>query len=144
MDCNKLETLAKRYLASDTSVAEERELRNALTRLTAAERAEAPAELLAVEAMLNGTQRVSEESVSVTLRTTASPLRIAVAASLSAAIIAGAAMLVTRPTVYGYVNGAPVTSLAEARQYSERMFSELAQDMEPTMDALDRLFPSID
>ena len=144
MDCNKLETLARRYMAAGTTAAEEAELLAAAARLTETERDRASAGLRAAEAMLRVARNTRSESVDIALRTAASPWRIAVAAALSAAIVAGTAMLVTRPTVYGYVNGAPVTSLAEARQYSERMFSDLAQGMEPTMDALDRLFPSID
>ncbi len=131
-------------MAAETTVAEEEELRRAAAGLTTGERAEASAGLLAAEAMLRTARNVRGGSVNIALRTTVSPLRIVVATALSAAIIAGAALLVSRPTVYGYVNGVPVTSLAEARRYSEQMFADLAQDMEPAMNVLDNLFHAAD
>lgn len=143
MDCKRLEMLAARYMAAETTVAEEAELRRAVAGLTAVERAEASDGLLAAGAMLHAARRQRQEGVAVGIRRP-SPWRTAVAATVSAAIIVGAVLLVSRPTVYGYVNGVPVTSLAEARHYSEQMFADLAHDMEPAIDVLDRLFPSAD
>ena len=55
----------------------------------------------------------------------ARPWRIAVATALSAAAIVAVAVTLNRPTVYGYVNGRPVTSLAEARTCTEDLFSDM-------------------
>lgn len=94
--------------------------------------------------MMRDARRLRGQSVNIRTRAALQPLRIAVATAFSAAAIVVAAMLMSRPTVYGYVNGAPVTSLAEARQHSERMFSDLAKDMQPTADAVDKLLLTLD
>ena len=54
--------------------------------------------------------------------------RIVLATAASAAAIVAVAITLTRPTVYGYVNGRPVTSLAEARVCSENIFSDMRTD----------------
>ena len=144
MDCNRLEILAERYLAAETSSAEEADLARVLdilppSRLTAM----SPA-LLAAAAMMRDARRLRRESVRITVRTAVSPLRMAAATVLSAAVIIAAALLMQRPAVYGYVNGMPVTSSAEARHYSERMFSDLADDMRPAVEAIDGLVLALD
>lgn len=144
MDCNRLETLAKRYLAAEATRAEELELSHTLDCLTAGQRNALSAEMLAVEAMMSHARHAAGQGVRIEMHPAYSRLRIAVASVLSAAVIAVAALLVSRPTVYGYVNGNPVTSLAEARQHSEQMLSDLARGMEPTRDALDNLLHALD
>ena len=134
MDCNRMEILARRYFAAETTPAEEAELARALDTL----------DLLAAAAMMRDARRLRGQSVNIRTRAALQPLRIAVAMAFSAAVIVVAAIAMSRPTVYGYVNGMPVTSLAEARQHSERMFSDLAKDMQPTADAVDKLLLTLD
>jgi len=140
MDCDRMEILARRYIAAETSLAEEAELAG----ISAERAADVSPDLLAAAAMMRDARRLGRESVDIRLRTAASPLCIAAAVALSAAAIVVSALFMSRPTVYGYVNGVPVTSLAEARQYSERMFSDLADDMRPAADAVDKIILTLD
>ena len=132
-----MEILARRWFAAETTPAEEAEL--APERLAALS-----PDLRAAAAMMRDARRLRGQSVNIRTRAALQPLRIAVATAFSAAVIVVAAIAMSRPTVYGYVNGMPVTSLAEARQHSERMFSDLAKDMQPTADAVDKLLLTLD
>ncbi len=133
-----MEILARRWFAAETTLAEEAELARALDMLPPERLAALSPDLLAAAAMIRAARDFGRPSVDIRMRAALSPLRIA------AATIVVAAMLMSRPTVYGYVNGMPVTSLAEARQHSERMFSDLAKDMQPTADAVDKLLLTLD
>lgn len=144
MDCNRMEILARRWFAAETTPAEEAELARELDSLAPERLAALSPDLRAAAAMMRDARRLRGQSVNIRTRAALQPLRIAVATAFSAAAIVVAAMLMSRPTVYGYVNGAPVTSLAEARQHSERMFSDLAKDMQPTADAVDKLLLTLD
>ena len=62
--------------------------------------------------------------------------RIALVTAASAAAIVAVAITLTRPTVYGYVNGRPVTSLAEARVCSESIFLDMRTDGADRTDPL--------
>lgn len=139
-----MEILARRWFAAETTPAEDAELARALDMLPPERLAAMSSDLLAAAAMMRDARRLRGQSVNIRTRAALQPLRIAVATAFSAAAIVVAAMLMSRPTVYGYVNGAPVTSLAEARQHSERMFSDLAKDMQPTADAVDKLLLTLD
>lgn len=144
MDCNHLEILAERYLAAKTSIDEEQAFARELGRIPPERLAALSPELTAAAAMLRDAERRRGDTVRINMRTAASPLRMAAATALSAAAIVTAALFMSRPTVYGYVNGAPVTSMAEARRYSEQMFSDLAEDMQPAADAIDVLRLTLD
>lgn len=139
-----MEILARRYFAAETTPAEEAELARALDMLPPERLAALSPDLLAAAAMMRDARSSGRPSVDIRMRAALSPLRIAAATAFSAAAIVVAAMLMSRPTVYGYVNGAPVTSLAEARQYSELMFADLKRDMQPTADAVDKLLLTLD
>ena len=76
------------------------------------------------------------------MQTTARPRCVCITVQrIRGAAIVVAVVTLTRPTVYGYVNGRPVTSLAEARDCSERMFSDMRTDdgdrTAPLRDILD-------
>lgn len=144
MDCNRMEILARRWFAAETTPAEDAELARELDSLAPERLAALSPDLRAAAAMMRDARRLRGQSVNIRTRAALQPLRIAVATAFSAAAIVVAAMLMSRPTVYGYVNGMPVTSLAEARQHSERMFSDLAKDMQPTADAVDKLLLTLD
>ena len=144
MDCNRMEILARRWFAAETTPAEDAELARELDSLAPERLAALSPDLRAAAAMMRDARRLRGQSVNSRTRAALQPLRIAVATAFSAAAIVVAAMLMSRPTVYGYVNGMPVTSLAEARQHSERMFSDLAKDMQPTADAVDKLLLTLD
>ncbi len=144
MDCNRLEILAKRYLAAETSTDEEQALARELDRIPSERLATLSPDLTAAAAMLRDAERLRGYTVRIRMHTAVSPLRMAAATLLSVAAIVAAALLMSRPTVYGYVNGAPVTSMAEARRYSEQMFSDLAKDMQPAADAIDGLLLTLD
>jgi len=139
-----MEILARRYFAAETTPAEEAELARALDTLPPERLAAMSPDLLAAAAMMRDARRLRGQSVNIRTRAALQPLRIAVAMAFSAAVIVVAAIAMSRPTVYGYVNGMPVTSLAEARQHSERMFSDLAKDMQPTAYAVDKLLLTLD
>ena len=139
-----MEILARRWFAAETTPAEDAELARELDSLAPERLAALSPDLRAAAAMMRDARRLRGQSVNSRTRAALQPLRIAVATAFSAAAIVVAAMLMSRPTVYGYVNGMPVTSLAEARQHSERMFSDLAKDMQPTADAVDKLLLTLD
>ena len=139
-----MEILARRWFAAETPPAEEAELARELDSLAPERLAALSPDLRAAAAMMRDARRLRGQSVNIRTRAALQPLRIAVATAFSAAVIVVAAIAMSRPTVYGYVNGMPVTSLAEARQHSERMFSDLAKDMQPTADAVDKLLLTLD
>ena len=139
-----MEILARRWFAAETTPAEEVELARELDSLAPERLAALSPDLRAAAAMMRDARRLRGQSVNIRTRAALQPLRIAVATAFSAAVIVVAAIAMSRPTVYGYVNGMPVTSLAEARQHSERMFSDLAKDMQPTADAVDKLLLTLD
>ena len=55
---------------------------------------------------------------------------------LIAALVAGLTIWLAQPTVYGYYNGEPITSLAEAQYRAERVFANLAQAELPSEEEL--------
>lgn len=139
-----MEILARRWFAAETTPAEEAELARGLDSLAPERLAALSPDLRAAAAMMRSARRLGGESVNVRTRAALPPLRIAVATAFSAAVIVVAAIAMSRPTVYGYVNGVPVTSPTEARQYCEHMFADLKKDMQPTADAVDRLLFTFD
>lgn len=147
MDSEHLSQLVDRYFRGETSTEEEALLRRAL-----ADRAEGSAdtngaapltpEERAAAAMLRLAGSGRGDTVRIRLHQAPQRRwRIAAATALSAAAIAAVAITLTRPTVYGYVNGQPVTSIAEARDCSRQMFSDMRADhadrTAPLRDILD-------
>ena len=143
MDSELLPRLLGRYYRGETTLAEEEALRSHLAQRAEAGTADTltPEERAAAE-MLRLAE--AERKTKVVIRLHEAPARswrIAVATALSAAAIAAVAVTLTHPTVYGYVNGRPVTSIAEARDCSQQMFSDMRTDgtdrTAPLRDILD-------
>jgi hypothetical protein len=61
--------------------------------------------------------------------------QIAVATALCSMVIFGVVKFF-QPTVYGYYNGEPITTLAEAQYHADRVFANLAQAELPTEEEL--------
>lgn len=139
MDSEHLSQLLDRYFRGETSSKEEATLR----RILLSQDAPATPEARAAAAMLGLADEPHEGMASaIRLHTgPARPWRIAAATAASAAAIIAVAitLTLTRPTVYGYVNGRPVTSLAEARTCSESMFSDMRADGADRTDPLRNL-----
>lgn len=128
MDSEHLSQLLDRYFRGETTPEEEASLRRILLSQDAPTTPEAQA-----AAAILGLANEPHEKMASAIRLHTSPTRswriVAATVVSAAAIIAVAITLtLTRPTVYGYVNGRPVTSLAEARVCSESMFSDLRAD----------------
>lgn len=127
MDSELLPRLLGRYYRGETTLAEEEALRSHLAQRAETGTADTltPEERAAAE-MLRLAETERKTKVVIRLHEApARPWRIAVATALSAAAIVAVAVTLNRPTVYGYVNGRPVTSLAEARTCTEDLFSDM-------------------
>ena len=96
-----MEILARRWFAAETTLAEEAELARALDMLPPERLAALSPDLLAAAAMIRAARDFGRPSVDIRMRAALSPLRIAAATAFSAAAIVVAAMLMSRPTVYG-------------------------------------------
>lgn len=134
MDSEHLSQLLDRYYRGETSVGEENELR----RLLSADGAPSTPEARAAAAMLGMAEQPHERMASEIRLHEDRPARwrIALVTAASAAAIVAVAITLTRPTVYGYVNGRPVTSLAEARVCSESIFLDMRTDGADRTDPL--------
>lgn len=146
MDSEHLSRLVDRYFRGETSLEEEATLRRILSQGDGqhddADAFRTTPEALAAAAILSLAEQARGEKVALRLhRRTQNPWRMAIATVTAAAAVIVAVVTLTRPTVYGYVNGRPVTSLAEARDCSERMFSDMRTDdgdrTAPLRDILD-------
>lgn len=146
MDSEHLSRLVDRYFRGETSLEEEATLRRILSQgeeqHDGADAFRTTPEARAAAAMLSLAEQTRGEKVALRLHHSASnPWHMAIATVTAAAAVVVAVVTLTRPTVYGYVNGRPVTSLAEARDYSERMFSDMRTDdgdrTAPLRDILD-------
>ncbi|MCI5718772.1 MAG: hypothetical protein MR292_10390 [Alistipes sp.] len=133
MDSEHLSQLLDRYYRGETSVGEENELR----RMLSADGTPSTPEAHAAAAMLGMAEQPHERMAAEIRLHEARPARwrIALVTAASAAIVA-VAITLTRPTVYGYVNGRPVTSLAEARVCSESIFLDMRTDGADRTDPL--------
>lgn len=132
MDYN---TLMQRYWRAETSAAEERELHAWLSgkeQLSDEERA--------ALMMLTHT-RSSQPSISIKLHQSKPRYwQMALAAGLCSLAVF-CTIKFTEPTVYGYYNGEPITSFAEAQSHAEQMFANLSQAEMPSEEELmKRLF----
>lgn len=113
--------LSQRYLDATESLADKKQLSEILDNtesLTFEQRA------------LQAIQRYNRRQthVGTTINThTSTTLRwqLAAAAVACCAIIIGATIHLSRPTVYCYYNGRPITSLAEAEGHAQRVINEL-------------------
>lgn len=146
MDSEHLSRLVDRYFRGETSLEEEAALRRILSQEGVqhddADAFRTTPEARAAAAMLSLAGQARSEKAALRLHRPASnPWRMAIATVTAAAAVVVAVVTLTRPTIYGYVNGRPVTSLAEARDCSERMFSDMRTDdgdrTAPLRDILD-------
>lgn len=146
MDSEHLSRLVDRYFRGETSLEEEAALRRILSQKGVqhddADAFRTTPEARAAAAMLSLAGQAHGEKATLRLHRPASnPWRMAIATVTAAAAVVVAVVTLTRPTIYGYVNGRPVTSLAEARDCSERMFSDMRTDdgdrTAPLRDILD-------
>ena len=139
MDNRLLSELCERYLAGTTSLNEEQVLRQALLHLDADMLSP---DMQAVKVMLEVADERRTERTFVRLHT---PQRASWRIKLATAVAVIAIMLIpiyklTQPTVYGYYNGEPITSLAEAEARAQDIFNNLAQAELPQMNSLENLF----
>ena len=139
MDNRLLSELCERYLAGTTSLNEEQVLRQALLHLDADMLSP---DMQAVKVMLEVADERHAERTFVRLHT---PQRVSWRIKLATAVAVIAIMLIpiyklTQPTVYGYYNGEPITSLAEAEARAQDIFNNLAQAELPQMNSLGNLF----
>ena len=122
--------LMQRYWQAQTTAAEEQELREQL--------------------LQNSSPTVEERAARAMMMHAASPKpsvrvkfhpakprfwQMALAAGLCALAI-GVTIMLNRPTIYGYYNGEPITTLAEAQYHADRIFANLAQAELPTEEEL--------
>ena len=61
--------------------------------------------------------------------------QMALATGLCALAI-GVTIILKEPTIYGYYNGEPITSLKEAQHHADKIFANLAQAEIPTDEEL--------
>ncbi len=139
MDNRLLSELCERYLAGTTSLNEEQVLRQALLHLDADMLSP---DMQAVKVMLEVADERHAERTFVRLHT---PQKVSWRIKLATAAAVIAIMLIpiyklSQPTVYGYYNGEPITSLAEAQAHAQDIFNNLAQAELPQMNSLENLF----
>lgn len=139
MDNRLLSELCERYLAGTTSLNEEQVLRQALLHLDADMLSP---DMQAVKVMLEVADERHAERTFVRLHTPQKVswrIKLATAAAVVAIILIPIYKL-SQPTVYGYYNGEPITSLAEAEARAQDIFNNLAQAELPQMNSLENLF----
>lgn len=115
--------ILQRYYEGRTTLDEERSLRQYLIE---SDRNSLSADEQAAHLIMQQAQAIGCQSPNIKLRTkTSYSIQIAGVFALCALILAGVHLL-SRPTVYGYHNGRPITTLEEAEFYSRQLFAELA------------------
>ena len=139
MENRLLSRLCEQYLAGETSLSDEQVLRNALRHIDS--KSISP-EMQAVKAMLETSEELQAERTFIRLRT---PLKASWRIKLASAVAVVAIILIpiyklSQPTVYGYYNGEPITSLAEAQAHAQDIFNNIAQAELPQMNSLENLF----
>lgn len=122
--------LMQRYWMAETSTTEEQELHKQLLQTDSP-----TAEERAARAMM-AYSASPKRSVNISLHQPKPKLwQIAVATALCSLVIFGIVKFF-QPTVYGYYNGEPITTLAEAQYHADRIFANLAQAELPTEEEL--------
>lgn len=122
--------LMQRYWQAQTTSAEEQELREQLLQTDSP----TPEERVARAMMMHAA--APQPSVRIKLHQPTSRFwQVALATGLCALAI-GVTMMLKQPTVYGYYNGEPITSLAEAQYHADKIFANLAQAEFPTEEEL--------
>ena len=139
MENRLLSRLCEQYLAGETSLSDEQVLRNALRHIDS--KSISP-EMQAVKAMLEVADERHAERTFVRLHT---PLKASWRIKLVATAAVVAAILIpviymSQPTVYGYYNGQPITSLAEAQAHAQDIFDNIALAELPQANSLSELF----
>ncbi len=117
MDYNDI---LRRYYAGETTLEEERALREYLAREGASK------EEQIARAIVNHGAELRQRRVSIKQHTTSQRILGVTSALAMCVIIIICGIKFSQPTIYGYHNGKPITSLDEARYYSEQLFAELA------------------
>ena len=129
--------LTKRYLNAETSLEEE-----ALLKTHRAEGAEA--EQRAIEAMiyLHQSEREKAHNVEIRLHEPQSQSRwqIVLATAVASVALIWGAFHLSQPTVYGYYNGEPITSFAQAESLTHEMFSNMTLAEAETENIFNDLF----
>ena len=122
--------LMQRYWQAQTTAAEEQELRERLL-----QDASPTAEERAARAMMMHAA-APQRSARVKLHQPTSRFwQMALATGLCALAI-GVTIMLKEPTIYGYYNGEPITSLKEAQHHADKIFANLAQAEIPTDEEL--------
>lgn len=117
MDYNDI---LRRYYAGETTLEEERALREYLAREGASK------EERVTRAIMNHEAELRHREVVIKPHTTAQRIWSVTGALAMCIIIIICGIKFSQPTIYGYHNGKPITSIEEARYYGEQMFAELA------------------
>ena len=129
--------LTKRYLNAETSLEEEAMLKAHRTD-------SAEAEQRAVEAMiyLHQKERIQPLEVKVKLHEpqTQSRWQIIFATAVASVALLWGVSLLNEPTIYGYYNGEPITSLAKAESLTHEMFSNMTLAEAETENIFNDLF----
>ena len=113
----------QRYWQAQTTAAEEQELREQLLQNTTPTTEERAARAMMMHAA------APQAGVRVKLHQPASRI-------WQMALAIGVTIMLKQPTVYGYYNGEPITSLEEAQYHADKIFANLAQAEIPTEEEL--------
>lgn len=139
MENRLLSRLCEQYLAGETSLSDEQVLRNALRHIDS--KSISP-EMQAVKAMLEVADECHTERTFVRLHTPQKAswrIKLVATAAVVAAILIPV-IYMSQPTVYGYYNGQPITSLAEAQAHAQDIFDNIALAKLPQANSLSELF----
>ena len=139
MENRLLSRLCEQYLAGETSLSDEQVLRNALRHIDSKS---ISLEMQAVKAMLEVAEECHAERTFVRLHTQQKAswrIKLVATAAVVAAILIPV-IYMSQPTVYGYYNGQPITSLAEAQAHAQDIFNNIAQAELPQANSLSELF----
>ena len=115
--------ILQRYYEGCTTLAEEQALRNYLI---TADIDTLSAEEKATRLMMQHASQPHKAEVSIKMKTAKSYRLQIIGAMAACVIILLGAIKLLQPTVYGYHNGRPITSLEEAEYLGRQMFDELA------------------
>ncbi len=117
MDYNDI---IRRYYAGETTLDEERALREYLATEGSSK------EEQITRAIMNHGAEHRHHTISIKQHTASQRIWSVTGALAMCVIIIICGIKFSQPTIYGYHNGKPITSIEEARYYGEQMFAELA------------------